>query len=146
MDEIKLLDLTRQYEIIKDEFGLLLDSPRCFTSLGRQSSPSVALNDLLDRLNAKKSLVVDKKIKNKTSARIIGITNLSSLDDVLNELKSQVLIYEVSLKKVEGDTLEIALSHYGKSEDLKNLLNINDEFKGIDNSSREIISYKYNNN
>ena len=131
---------------IKDEFGLLLDSPRCFTSLGRQSSPSVALNDLLDRLNAKKSLVVDKKIKNKTSARIIGITNLSSLDDVLNELKSQVLIYEVSLKKVEGDTLEIALSHYGKSEDLKNLLNINDEFKGIDNSSREIISYKYNNN
>ena len=66
------------------------------------------------------------------------------MDDVLNELKSQVLIYEVSLKKVEGDTLEIALSHYGKSEDLKNLLNINDDFKGIDNSSREIISYKYN--
>ena len=104
-----------------------------------------ALNDLLDRVNSKKSLVVDKKIKNKTSIRIIGITNLSFLEDVLSDLKSQVLVYGVSLKKVEGDKLDILLSHYGKSEDLKNLLNINDDFKGIDNSSREIISYKYNN-
>ena len=113
-------------------------------SLGRQSSPQEALNYLLDRVNSKKSLVVDKKLKNKTSIRIVGITSLSFLEDVLSNLNSQVLVYGVSLEKVE-DKLDILLSHYGKSEDLKNLLNINDDFKGIDNSSREIISYKYNN-
>ena len=144
--------ISRRYEVgswllclIKDEFGLLLDNPKCFSSLGKQSSPSEALNDLLDKVNSKKSLIVDKNIKNKTSIRVIGITNLANLENVLNDLKSQVLVYGVTLKKVEGDTLDILLSHFGKSEDLKNLLNINDDFKGIDNSSVKVDSYKYNN-
>lgn len=144
--------ISRRYEVdpwllclIKDEFGLLLDNPKCLSSLGKQSSPSEALNDLLDKVNSKKSLVVDKNIKNKTSIRVIGITNLANLENVLNDLKSQVLVYGVTLKKVEGDTLDILLSHFGKSEDLKNLLNINDDFKGMDNSSAKVVSYKYNN-
>ena len=144
--------ISRRYEVgpwllclIKDEFGLLLNKPKCLSSLGKQSSPSEALNDLLDKVNSKKSLVVDKNIKNKTSIRVIGITNLANLENVLNDLKSQVLVYEVTLKKVEGDTLDILLSHFGKSEDLKNLLNINDNFKGMDNTSVKVVSYKYNN-
>jgi len=144
--------ISRRYEVgpwllclIKDEFGLLLNKPKCLSSLGKQSSPSEALNDLLDKVNSKKSLVVDKNIKNKTSIRVIGITNLANLENVLNDLKSQVLVYGVTLKKVEGDTLDILLSHFGKSEDLKNLLNINDDFKGMDNSSVKVVSYKYNN-
>ena len=144
--------ISRRYEagswllcLIKDEFGLSLDNPKCFSSLGKQSSPSEALNDLLDKVNSKKSLIVDKNIKNKTSIRVIGITNLANLENVLNDLKSQVLVYGVTLKKVEGDTLDILLSHFGKSEDLKNLLNINDDFKGMDNSSAKVVSYKYNN-
>tara|TARA_B100001175_G_scaffold173_1_gene155 strand:+ start:3452 stop:4423 length:972 start_codon:yes stop_codon:yes gene_type:complete len=144
--------ISRRYEVgpwllclIKDEFGLLLNKPKCLSSLGKQSSPSEALNDLLDKVNSKKSLVVDKNIKNKTSIRVIGITNLANLENVLNDLKSQVLVYGVTLKKVEGDTLDILLSHFGKSEDLKNLLNINDNFKGMDNSSAKVVSYKYNN-
>ena len=144
--------ISRRYEVgpwllclIKDEFGLLLDHPKCLSSLGKQSSPSEALNDLLDKVNSKKSLVVDKNIKNKTSIRVIGITNLANLENVLNDLKSQVLVYAVTLRKVEGETLDILLSHFGKSEDLKNLLNINDDFKGIDNSSVKVDSYKYNN-
>ena len=144
--------ISRRYEVgpwllclIKDEFGLLLDNPKCLSSLGKQSSPSEALNDLLDKVNSKKSLVVDKNIKTKTSIRVIGISNLVILENVLNDLKSQVLVYEVTLKKVEGDTLDILLSHFGKTEDLKNLLNINDDFKGIDNSSVKVVSYKYNN-
>ena len=144
--------ISRRYEVgswllclIKDEFGLLLDNPQCLSSIGKQSSPSESLNDLLDKVNSKKSLVVDKNIKNKTSIRIVGITNLANLENVLNDLKSQVLVYGVTLKKVEGDTLDILLSHFGKTEDLKNLLNINNDFKGIDNSSVKVTSYKYNN-
>ena len=50
--------------------------------------------------------------------------------------------------------MDILLSHFGKTEDLTNLLNINDDFKGIDNSddfkgiensSVRVVSYKYNN-
>ena len=144
--------ISRRYKVgswllclIKDEFGLLLDNPKCLSSMGKQSSPSEVLNDLLDKVNSKKSLVVDKNIKNKTSIRVIGITNLANLENVLNDLKSQVLVYRVTLKKVEGDTLDILLSHFGKTEDLKNLLNINDDFKGIDNSPVKVVSYKYNN-
>ena len=144
--------ISRRYKVgswllclIKDEFGLLLDNPKCLSSMGKQSSPSEVLNDLLDKVNSKKSLVVDKNIKNKTSIRVIGITNLKNLEKVLNDLKSQVLVYGVTLKKVEGDTLDILLSHFGKTEDLKNLLNINDDFKGIDNSPVKVVSYKYNN-
>ena len=144
--------ISRRYKVgswllclIKDEFGLLLDNPKCLSSMGKQSSPSEVLNDLLDKVNSKKSLVVDKNIKNKTSIRVIGITNLKNLENVLNDLKSQVLVYGVTLKKVEGDTLDILLSHFGKTEDLKNLLNINDDFKGIDNSPVKVVSYKYNN-
>ena len=144
--------ISRRYEVgpwllclIKDEFGLLLDNPTCLSSMGKQSSPSEALNDLLDKVNSKKSLFVDKNIKNKTPIKVIGITNLENLENVLNDLKSQVLVYRVTLKKVEGDTLDILLSHFGKSEDLKNLLNINDDFKGINNSSVKVVSYKYSN-
>ena len=144
--------ISRRYEVgswllclTKDEFGLLLDNPQCLSSMGKESSPSESLNDLLDKVNSKKSLVVDKNIKNKTSIRVVGITNLANLENVLNDLKSQVLVYGVTLKKVEGDTLDILLSHFGKTEDLKNLLNINNDFKGIDNSSVKVTSYKYNN-
>ena len=49
--------ISRRYEVgswllclIKDEFGLLLDSPLCLSSMGKQSSPSEALNDLLDKI------------------------------------------------------------------------------------------------
>ena len=143
--------ISRRYKVgswllclIKDEFGLLLDNPKCLSSMGKQSSPSEVLNDLLDKVNSKKSLVVDKNIKNKTSIRVIGITNLKNLENVLNDLNSQVLVYGVTLKKVEGDTLDILLSHFGKTEDLKNLLNINDDFKGINNSPVKVVSYKYN--
>ena len=144
--------ISRRYEVgswllclTKDEFGLLLDNPQCLSSMGKESSPSESLNDLLDKVNSKKSLVVDKNIKNKTSIRVVGITNLANLENVLNDLKSQVLVYGVTLKKVEGDTLDILLSHFGETEDLKNLLNINNDFKGIDNSSVKVTSYKYNN-
>ena len=113
--------------------------------MGKQSSPSKVLNDLLDKVNSKKSLVVDKNIKNKTPIRVIGITSLKNLENVLNDLKSQVLVYGVTLTKVEGDTMDILLSHFGKTEDLQNLLNINDDFKGIDNSPVKVVSYKYNN-
>ena len=107
--------------------------------------PLLMKASLNQKLNSKKSLVVDKNIKNKTSIRVIGINNLTNLENVLNDLKSQVLVYGVTLKKVEGDTLDILLSHFGKTEDLKNLLNINDDFKGIDNSPVKVVSYKYNN-
>ena len=143
--------VSRRYDIdswllcfTKDEFGLLLEEPKCLSSAEQDaSSASDIFNDLLDKVNLRRSLVVNKNIQNKTQIRFEGINNFDVLGRILDDLSTQVLIYEVTVLEIEGENIKISLSHYGAESDLLSLLNINENYKKINTLSQDIISFKY---
>ena len=143
--------ISRRYDIdswllcfTKDEFGLLLEEPKCLSSAEQDaSSASDIFNDLLDKVNLRRSLVVNKNIQNKTQIRFEGINNFDVLGRILDDLSTQVLIYDVTVLEIEGENIKISLSHYGAESDLLSLLNINENYKKINTLSQDIISFKY---
>ena len=143
--------ISRRYDIdswllcfTKDEFGLLLEEPKCLSSAEQDaSSASDIFNDLLDKVNLRRSLVVNKNIQNKTQIRFEGINNFDVLGRILDDLSTQVLIYDVTVLEIEGENIKISLSHYGAESDLLSLLNIHENYKKINTLSQDIISFKY---
>ena len=149
--DIFMKKLSRRYEIsawitcvIQDQFGLLLDEPECISSYGNPPLPlEKTFNELLDTVNFKRSLVVNKTIQNNTQIKLEGINSFYALKKTLEDLNSQVLIYEVAVLEIVGNDIKISLSHYGSEEDLLNLLDMHENYKKITAFSRDIITFKY---
>ena len=149
--DIFMKKLSRRYEIsawitcvIHDQFGLLLDEPECISSYGNPPLPlEKTFNELLDTVNLKRSLVVNKTIQNNTQIKLEGIKSFYALKKTLEDLNSQVLIYEVAVLEIVGNDIKISLSHYGSEEDLLNLIEMHENYKKITTFSRDIITFKY---
>ena len=143
--------LSRRYEmsswiscLTQDQFGFLLDEPECISSSGKPpSSLKKTFNELLDAVNLNRSLVVNKNIQNNTEIQLEGINSFYVLEKTLEDLNTQVLIYNVSVLEITGEDLKVSLSHYGSEEDLLNLLDIHENYKKNTSLSEDIISYKY---
>jgi hypothetical protein len=130
--------------LVKDKFGLLMDIPACISSKNLEfSSLNDSFNDLLNKINLKKSLIVDKSKINISKIKVTGVNSFLVLEKILETLNSQVLTFDVSLDELEGDVASISLSHYGDRVDLNNLLIIHSDFKKIKSKSQDIISYNY---
>ena len=71
------------------------------------------------------------------------INNFDVLGRILDDLSTQVLIYDVTVLEIEGENIKISLSHYGAESDLLSLLNIHENYKKINTLSQDIISFKY---
>ena len=87
--------------------------------------------------------MVNKTIQNNTQIKLEGINSFYSLKKTLEDLNSQVLIYEVAVLEIAGNDIKISLSHYGSEEDLLNLLEMHENYKKITSLSRDIIAFKY---
>ena len=130
---------------IKDEFGILLEVPMCRSSSEEEFfSLKITFNSLLDQVNQEKSIVVNRNIRNESFIRIMNVNDFNDLEEIIKGLKSLILVYDVSLMLIYGDTIEISLFHFGSKKDLENLMSIHNDFKEITNSSQAIISYEYN--
>ena len=66
--------------------------------------------------------------------------------NILEEIDSQILVFDTSLREIKGEAVEIEVSHFGYFKDLQYLLNINENFKEVSTDSRDIISFRYNRN
>ena len=143
--------ISRRYDIdswllcfTRNEFGLLLEEPQCLSSVDQDpSSAPEIFNNLLDKINLRRSLVVNKDIQNKTKIRFEGIDSYSLLESTLHDLSSQVLIYDVTVLEIEGENIEISLSHYGTEADLLSLLSVHENYKKLNTLSQDIISFKF---
>jgi|TARA_B100001094_G_scaffold64787_1_gene60845 hypothetical protein len=121
-----------------------MDIPACISSKNLEfSSLNDSFNDLLNKINLKKSLIVDKSKINISKIKVTGVDGFLVLEKILETLNSQVLTFDVSLDELEGDVASISLSHYGDKVDLNNLLIIHSDFKKIKSKSQDIISYNY---
>ena len=128
----------------RDSFGILLESPLCQSSESSDQRPlKQTFNELLDKLNIKESLVVDKSRKNKTLIKVAGVSDFSNLEKLVGNINSQVLVFDTLINEIKDDEVLISISHYGKKEDLLSLLGKNSGFEQIILQSGDIISYKY---
>lgn len=130
--------------IVENEFGILLEDPVCSSSRQKDfSSLRDSLNLLINEVNQDKSLIVDKSKQNNSVVYFEQVKGFQGLESMLKELADQVLVFDLSLKGIEGDLVKVKLSHYGDRKDLESLLKIHSSFKEINTNTRDIISFSY---
>ena len=129
---------------VRDDFGIILEEPRCLSSVSESTTNlDTTFNHLINRINLKKSLVVNKKNRTNSKVSIEGIFDYFTFEKVTNELRSQIIVTDVHLESINISSIDYKLSTHGSLEDLENLLDINSNFIQLENSSRNNLIYKY---
>jgi len=130
--------------LIKDDFGIMLEEAECFSSLSnRANNLDKTFNNLINNINLRKSLVVNKKEKINSRVSIEGVFDYFTLEKVTDELRSQIIVTDLNLESINRASIDYEISTYGNLEDLENLLDINSNFIQLEGSSRNKLIYKY---
>ena len=130
--------------LIKDDFGIMLEEPECFSSLSSKANNlDKTFNNLINNINLRKSLVVNKKEKINSRVSIEGVFDYFTLEKVTDELRSQIIVTDLNLENINRASIDYEISTYGNLEDLENLLDINSNFIQLEGSSRNKLIYKY---
>ena len=66
-----------------------------------------------------------------------------TLENVTDELRSQILVTDLNLDSINKTSIDYQLSTYGTVEDLERLLRINSNFIQMENSSKNKLIYRY---
>jgi len=129
---------------IKDDFGIILEEAECFSSLSSKANNlDKTFNNLINNINLRKSLVVNKKEKINSKVSIEGVFDYFTLEKVTDELRSQIIVTDLNLESINKASIDYKISTYGNVEDLENLLDINSNFIQLEGSSRNKLIYKY---
>jgi len=130
--------------LIRDDFGIILEEAECFSSLANSANNlDKTFNNLINAINLKKSLVVNKKEKINSRVSIEGVFDYFTLEKVTDELRSQIIVTDLNLESINKALINYKISTYGNVEDLENLLDINSNFIQLEDSSRNNLIYKY---
>ena len=130
--------------LIKDDFGIMLEEAECFSSLSSKANNlDKTFNNLINNINLRKSLIVNKKEKINSRVSIEGVFDYFTLEKVTGELRSQIIVTDLNLESINRASIDYKISTYGNVEDLKNLLDINSNFIQLEGSSRNKLIYKY---
>ena len=130
--------------LIKDDFGIILEEPECLSSLSQKSNNlENTFNSLINNINLRKSLVVNKKEKINSRVSIEGVFDYFTLEKVTDELRSQIIVTDLNLENINRASIDYEISTYGNVEDLESLLDINSNFIQLEGSSRNKLIYKY---
>lgn len=129
---------------IRDDFGVFLESSKCISSISdRASNLDRTFNSLINSINSKNSLIVNKNKRTNSKISIEGVSDYLTLKKVKEELRSQIIVTDLNLKSISGDTIEFDLSSYGSLEDIKNLLKIHSNFIQLEDPSDDRLIYRY---
>jgi hypothetical protein len=129
---------------IRDDFGVLLEEAKCISSISdEETNVEVAFNNLINFINSRNSLVVNKKKKTHSVISIVGVHDYFTLEKVTEELRSQIIVTELNLDNISKASIDYRLSTYGTIEDLESLLRVNANFIKLKDSSRDRLIYEY---
>jgi len=130
--------------LIKDDFGIMLEEAECFSSLSKKvNNLDKTFNSLINNINLRKSLVVNKKEKINSRVSIEGVFDYFTLEKITDELRSQIIVTDLNLDSINRASINYEISSFGNAEDLENLLDINSNFIQLEGSSRNKLIYKY---
>ena len=130
--------------LIKDDFGIMLEEAECLSSLSHKANNlDKTFNSLINNINLRKSLVVNKKEKINSRVSIEGVFDYFTLEKVTDELRSQIIVTDLNLESINRASINYEISTFGNVEDLENLLDINSNFIQLEGSSRNKLIYKY---
>ena len=129
---------------IRDDFGVILEEAICISSVSDNvTNLDKSLNTLINTINSKTSLIVNKLYKTDSRLYIEGISDYSTLEKVTEELRSQIVVTNLNLQVISKTSIEYELTTYGGIEDLEKLLNMNPNFVQLENSSTNRLLYRY---
>tara|TARA_B100000700_G_scaffold23263_1_gene22553 strand:+ start:303 stop:1319 length:1017 start_codon:yes stop_codon:yes gene_type:complete len=129
---------------MRNDFGVILEKAECISSVSNSTnSLDVTFNNLVDRINSKNSLVVNKKVKTNSKLSIEGVVDYLTLEKVTDELRSQIIVIDLNLEGLNKASIDYELFTYGTVQDLKNLLDINPNFIRLKSPSENRLIYKY---
>ena len=130
--------------LIKDNFGIMLEEAECFSSFSSEANNlDETFNNLINSINLRKHLLVNKKEKINSRVSIEGVFDYLTLEKVTDELRSQIIVTDLNLESINKTSIDYEISTYGNVEDLESLLDINSNFIQLEASSRNKLIYKY---
>ena len=130
--------------LIRDDFGMILEEAKCFSSLSNSpNNLDKTFNNLINNINLKNSLVVNKKEKTNSRVSIEGVLDYFTLEKVTEELRSQIIVTDLNLESINKASIDYEISTYGNVKDLESLLDINSNFIKLEDPSRNKLIYKY---
>ena len=130
--------------LIRNNFGIMLEEAECFSSLSdKANNLDKTFNNLINSINSRKSLVVNKKEKINSRVSIHGVFDYLTLIKVTEELRSQIIVTNLNLDSINKASIDYEISTFGNVEDLENLLDINSNFIQLEDSSWNKLIYKY---
>jgi len=130
--------------LIKDNFGIMLEEAECFSSFSSKANNlDKTFNNLINSINLRKHLLVNKKEKINSRVSIEGVFDYLTLEKVTDELRSQIIVTDLNLESINKTSIDYEISTYGNVEDLESLLDINSNFIQLEASSRNKLIYKY---
>jgi len=130
--------------LIRDDFGIILEKAKCFSSLSNSpNNLDKTFNNLINNINLKNSLVVNKKEKTNSRVSIEGVLDYFTLEKVTEELRSQIIVTDLNLESINKASIDYEISTYGNVKDLESLLDINSNFIKLEDPSRNKLIYKY---
>jgi len=130
--------------LIRDDFGIILEEAECLSSLSNKANNlDETFNNLINSINLRNSLVVNKKEKINSRVSIEGVFDYFALEKVTEELSSQIIVTDLNLESINKASIDYEISTYGNAEDLEYLLDINSNFIQLEDSSRDKLIYKY---
>ena len=123
--------------LIKDNFGIMLEEAECFSSFSSKANNlDETFNNLINSINLRKHLLVNKKEKINSRVSIEGVFDYLTLEKVTDELRSQIIVTDLNLESINKTSIDYEISTYGNVEDLESLLDINSNFIQLEASSR----------
>ena len=129
---------------IRDDFGIILEEVECFSSLSNSTNNlDKTFNNLINSINLRNSLIVNKKEKINSSIAIEGVFDYFTLEKVTEVLRSQIIVTDLNLESISKASIDYKISTYGNAKDLENLLDINSNFIKLEDPSRNKLIYKY---
>jgi len=129
----------------RDDFGVLLENSQCISSVDENiDTPENSLNTLINLINNESQLIINKKLEATVSVIIRNVRDQDALQEVLENIGSNILVKNLNLKTVEDNNIRLSVKVLGSRLDFKKIMIASEDFDhSPDDKDRITLSFIY---
>jgi len=137
-DELFMDRLAKRYNLKnwifcrdRDVFGMKVDIPYCSTSFNKQMSGSLinSFDILVNDINQDSQILITNNEEETVSINIIGVSSHNNLMAVLENFKNNLLVKNLTLNRIDDDSINLSVKISGKESDFKKIMKVNGLFQ-----------------
>jgi hypothetical protein len=137
-DELFMDRLAKRYNLKnwifcrdRDLFGMKVETPYCSTSTNKQMNGSLinSFDTLVNDINQDSQILITNNEEEAVSIDIMGVSSHNNLMGVLENFKNNLLVKNLTLNRIDDDSINLSVKISGKESDFKKIMKVNSLFK-----------------